>query len=284
MATYRLPAAQGNGYTLMGSPTVVATIGSPVANSEIAARLLDVAPDGTETLVDRQLYRPQVGTSRQVFQLHPGGHLFAAGHVPKLELLPKDAGGGSLNSYGRPANGQGDVTISNLDLRLPVLEGPGAAGGQVEAAQPLPLPCGQAIAPQYSSASYVRATLGTGKVKRKGRALKVPVDSAPNGTPCQVQIKVLGKKKKAKKGKRSASQTKKKHKKKGKRVLGKGTATIAAGQSGVGEDQALEERCSKPSRQAQARGHDRRPRRQHRPERQGEGWRNKKAKKHKKRK
>ena len=132
VATYRLPAAAGSGFTLMGSPTVVATIGSPVANSEIAARLLDVAPDGTETLVDRQLYRPQVGTSRQVFQLHPGGHLFAAGHVPKLELLPKDAGGANLNSYGRPANGQGDVTISNLDLRLPVLEGPGAAGGQVE--------------------------------------------------------------------------------------------------------------------------------------------------------
>ena len=232
MATYRLPAAAGSGFTLMGSPTVVATIGSPVANSEIAARLLDVAPDGTETLVDRQLYRPQVGTSRQVFQLHPGGHLFAAGHVPKLELLPKDAGGANLNSYGRPANGQGDVTISNLDLRLPVLDGPGAAGGQVEAAQPLPLPCGQAIAPQYSSASYVRATLGTGKLKRKGKSVKVPVDSAPGSQPCQVQIKLLGKKSK-KKGKKGTAAAKKKKKGKKKRVLGKATATIAGGQSGI---------------------------------------------------
>jgi hypothetical protein len=230
VATYRLPAAQGNGFTLMGSPTVVATIGSPVANSELAARLLDVAPDGTETLVDRQLYRPQVGTSRQVFQLHPGGHLFAAGHVPKLELLPKDAGGGNLNSYGRPANGQGDVTTSNLDLRLPVLDSPGAAGGQVTAAPPLPLSCGQAIAPQYSSASYVRATLGAGKVTRKGRKVKVPVDSAPGSQPCSVQVKLLGKK--PKKSKRSVSAAKKKKTKK-KRVLGKGTATIAGGQSGV---------------------------------------------------
>jgi dienelactone hydrolase len=234
VATYRLPAATGSGFTLMGSPTVVATIGSPVANSELAARLLDVAPDGTETLVDRQLYRPQVGSSRQVFQLHPSGHLFVAGHVAKLELLPKDAGGSALNSYGRPANGQGDVTVSNLDLRLPVLEGPGAAGGQVVASPALPLPCGQAIAQQYSSASFVRATLGAGKLKRKGRSLKVPVDSAPGSQACKVQIKLVGKRSKAKKnkGKRSVSVAKKKKGKK-KRVLGKATATIAGGQSGI---------------------------------------------------
>jgi predicted acyl esterase len=234
VATYRLPAAAGSGYTLMGSPTIVATIASPVANSEMAARLLDVDPStGEEILVDRQLFRPAVGTARQVFQLHPSGHLFAPGHVAKLELLPKDAGGGTLNSYGRAANGQGDITVSNLDLRLPVLEGPGAAGGQVGAAAALPLPCGAEIAPQFSSSAFVRATLGAGKVKRKGRTLKVPVDSAPSGSPCQVSLKVLGKRHKTKKGKRSAVEAKKKHKKKGKRVLGKGTATIAAGQSGV---------------------------------------------------
>ena len=233
VATYRLPAAAGNGYTLMGSPTVLATISSPAANSELAARLLDVGPDGDETLVDRQLYRPAVGTARQLFQLHPSGHLFAPGHVAKLELLPKDAGGSSLSNYGRPANEQGDITVSKLDLRLPVLEGPGAPGGQVVAAPALPLPCGSEIAPQFSSSDFVRATLGEGKVKRKGRTLRVPVDSAPSGGPCQVKVKVLGKRKKPKKGKRSASEAKKKHKKKGKRVLGKGKATIAAGQSGV---------------------------------------------------
>ena len=233
VATYRLPAAAGNGYTLMGLPTVLATIASPVANSELAARLLDVAPDGTETLVDRQLYRPQIGTSRQVFQLHPSGHLFGAGHVAKLELLPKDAGGGTLNSYGRPANGQGDITVSKLDLRLPVLEGPGGAAGQVVASPALPLPCGAAIAEQYSSSDFVRATLGAGKVMRKGRTLKVPIDSAPSGDSCQVSLKVLGKRKKPKKGKRSAIEAKKKNKKKGKRVLGTGKATIAAGQSGL---------------------------------------------------
>jgi hypothetical protein len=222
VATYRLPAAAGSGYTLLGSPTVVAKIANPAANSEVAARLLDVDPSGTETLVARQLYRPQIGTARQVFQLHPSGHLFAPGHVAKLELLPKDAGGGSLNSYGRPANGQGDITVSNLDLRLPVADAPGAAGGQVGAAPALPLPCGMAIATQFSSVSYVRATLGTGKVAIKGKKAKVPVDSAPGSSPCQVQVKLLG----SGKGRASAAKKKKKG-----GSLGKGGATIAGGQS-----------------------------------------------------
>jgi dienelactone hydrolase len=226
VASYRLPAATGSGYTLMGSPTVVATIASPVANSELAARLLDVAPDGTETLVDRQLYRPQVGTVRQVFQLHPSGHLFAAGHVAKLELLPRDAGGSDLSNYGRPANGQGEITVSNLDLRLPVLEGPGAAAGQVGAAPALPLPCGSAIAQQYSSSDYVRATLGKGKVKAKGRKAFVPVDSAPGANPCRTKVTLLkaraGTKKKGRVAKKKGKKTK---------VLGRGTATIAGGQS-----------------------------------------------------
>jgi hypothetical protein len=230
VATYRAAAAGGDGYTLMGSATVVATIASPGANSELAARLLDVAPDGTETLVARQLYRPAVGTARQVFQLHPSGHRFAAGHVAKLELLPQDAGGSSFSNYGRPSNDQADITISNLDFRMPVLEGPGAAAGQVTALPALSLPCGAEIAPQFSSSEYVRATLGAGKAKRKGRTLKVPVDSAPSGGPCRVQVKVLGKRTKPNQGKRSADAAKKK---KGKRVLGKGTGTIAAGQSSV---------------------------------------------------
>jgi hypothetical protein len=222
VATYRLPAAGGSGYTLLGSPTVLATINNPAANSEVAARLLDVDPSGTETLVARQLYRPQIGKARQVVQLHPSGHLFAPGHVAKLELLPKDAGGGSLNSYGRPANGQGDITVSNLDLRLPVADAPGAAGGQVGAAPALPLPCGMAIASQFSSVSYVRATLGAGKVAIKGKKAKVPVDSAPGSNPCQVQVKLLG----SGKGRTSAAKKKKKG-----GSLGKGSATIAGGQS-----------------------------------------------------
>jgi hypothetical protein len=224
VATYRLPAAAGSGYTLMGSPTVVATINSPTANSEVAARLLDVDPAGTETLVDRQLFRPVVGSARQVFQLHPSGHTFAPGHIAKLELLPNDAGG-LLGGYGRAANGQGQVTVSGLSLRLPTLDGPGAAAGQVKTASALPLPCGAAIAPQFSSVSYLRASLGEGKLRFKGRKGKVPVDSAPGPNACLVQLKLLGS------GKGTVGRSaKKKHKKK-KSVLGRGSATIPGGQS-----------------------------------------------------
>jgi dienelactone hydrolase len=232
VATYRLPVATGSGFTLMGSPTVEAKIDSPTANSEVAARLLDVDPSGTETLVDRQLFRPAVGSAKQVFQLHPTGHLFAAGHFAKLELLPGDSHGNLIGGYGRAANGQGQVTISDLSLRLPTLEGPGGGGGQVKAASPLALPCGAAIAQQYSSTSYVRATLGAGKLKRKGRSVKVPVDAAPSGDSCKVQIRLIDKRQKRKKHKRSVDSAKKKKNKKV-RVLGKGTGTIAAGQSGT---------------------------------------------------
>ena len=51
--------------------------------------------------------------------------------MPKLELLAADADGAALANYGRPSNGQQPVTVSKLELRLPVVERPGAAGGLV---------------------------------------------------------------------------------------------------------------------------------------------------------
>jgi hypothetical protein len=142
VANYRLPAATGSGYTLMGSPTVIADINSLGPTSQVAARLLDVAPDGKETLVARALYRPEVNSdlnpTRQVFQLHPVGWKFAAGHVPKLELLADDA------PYGRVSNGQLPVTISNLELRLPVLDAPN--GTTIRKPAPKFLPPGYALA------------------------------------------------------------------------------------------------------------------------------------------
>ena len=111
-ATYRLPVATGTGYTLMGSPTVVAEFKLTDSSSQVAARLLDVGPDGKETLVDRGLWRPKTdpGFVEQVFQLHPNGWHFDAGHIAKLELLPNDA------PYGRASNGQKVVKVRNLPL------------------------------------------------------------------------------------------------------------------------------------------------------------------------
>jgi predicted acyl esterase len=118
-ASYRLPAATGEGYTLLGAPTVVADLRLTGAFPTLALRLLDVAPDGTQTLVARGLYRPSAD-GRQVFQLHPGAWRFVAGHVARLELLGRDA------PYGRASNGTFTVDVRSLELRLPVRERRGA--------------------------------------------------------------------------------------------------------------------------------------------------------------
>jgi dienelactone hydrolase len=144
-ASYRLGPAPAGGFTTLGSPTVVAHINSPGPFSQVAARLLDVAPDGTETLVARGTYRPEVSSgtaaTRQVFQLHPVGWRFEQGHVAKLELLPQDA------PYTRVSNGQLPVSVSNLELRLPVLEAP--RGTLIQTPAPKVLPPGYALAADF---------------------------------------------------------------------------------------------------------------------------------------
>ncbi len=142
-ADYSLAPAPAGGYTLMGSPTIIADIQSPSPNSEIAARLLDVSPEGNESLVARGVYRPVGGSQEMVFQLHAQGYQFAAGHVAKLELLPSDF------PYARYSNLQANVTVKNLELRLPVTEQPGSLGGLVQTPAPKVVPPGYTLAAEY---------------------------------------------------------------------------------------------------------------------------------------
>jgi hypothetical protein len=185
-ASYRLPEAPAGGFTLIGSPTIVADVNSVGPNSQLAARLVDIAPSGDATLVARGLYRPEVnpGTepTRQVFQLHPNGWRFEEGHVAKLELLAADA------PYGRASNGQAPITVSDLELRLPTLESP---GGIVSEPAPKVLPEGYALAGDY-----------------------LPAVGEPGGEPA-VGGKAKGKRKKKRRGsKRRGKRCKKKKKKK----------------------------------------------------------------------
>jgi hypothetical protein len=169
VASYRLPAAPSGGFTLIGSPTIVADIATIGSNSELAARLLDVSPAGTETLVARALLRPGSGGAGTVFQLHPQGYRFAPGDVPKLELLPSDP------PYARPANAQTPITVSNLELRLPVLEPPGSLGGVVAPPAPKVVPPGYQLA-----ADYRRSCVAAGSCCAPG----VPKASGPHaGSP-----------------------------------------------------------------------------------------------------
>jgi predicted acyl esterase len=188
-ATYRSDPVPVGGYTLMGSPTMVADITSPGSNSQIAARLLDVNPStNTQLLVARGLWRPAIGASAvtQVFQLHPSGYTFAAGHVVKLELLPKDS------PYGRTSNGQQNVTIANMELRLPVVEEPGALSGLVQAPAAKFVPAGYTLAldnqqagfPRPKGATPIRASLVVAYVPctSPNRTHAAPL-SAPSCTP-----------------------------------------------------------------------------------------------------
>jgi ABC-2 type transport system ATP-binding protein len=119
-ATYKLAAAPRHGYTLLGAPTIIASLGvqgSPGA-AQIAGRLWDVAPGGaSQTLVARGLFRP-TARGRYVWQLNANGWRFARGHVPKLELLGEDP------PYARPSNGNFTIAVDRLALRLPVLNQP----------------------------------------------------------------------------------------------------------------------------------------------------------------
>lgn len=110
-ATYTMSSP---GFTLMGLPTVTATVKTLGPFGEIAARLWDVLPDGQQRLVSRGVYRlgeNQGGTI--AFQLHGNGYEFAAGDTVKLELLGRDA------PYYRASNGAFSVEVSGLSVSLP---------------------------------------------------------------------------------------------------------------------------------------------------------------------
>jgi hypothetical protein len=112
--TSTVPAGP-NGFTLIGAARVTATFSTP-AGSQVAARLLDVGPDGTARLVARGVWMPEPGSSQQSFELPPSAWRFEPGHTARLELLPADPG------YDQVLATQGPVDVSGLVLRLPVLE------------------------------------------------------------------------------------------------------------------------------------------------------------------
>jgi dienelactone hydrolase len=175
-ANYRL-AVPAPGFTLLGSPTVIADLGTTGTDSELAARLLDVRPDGKERLVARGLLRPGSGGDDFVFQLHPQGYRFAGGDTVKLELLPADA------PYSRPSNLQAPITVSDLELRLPVREQPGELGGLVQA----PAPPGRQPAQPISNPSLPKGIAGVaGRLLVGRQAARVPLRCA--GGPCSGAI------------------------------------------------------------------------------------------------
>lgn len=175
-ANYRL-AVPAPGFTLLGSPTVIADLATTGADSSLAARLLDVLPDGKERLVARGLLRPGDGGDDVIFQLHPQGYRFPGGDTVKLELLPADP------PYSRPSNLQAPITVTDLELRLPVREQPGELGGLVQT----PAAPGRTAAPQGGGGKPAVGIAGlAGRLLAGNRTVRAPLRCA--GGPCQGQV------------------------------------------------------------------------------------------------
>jgi predicted acyl esterase len=102
------------GFTLLGLPTVTASIKTIGPFGELASRLWDVLPSGEQRLISRGVYRlneNQTGTI--TFQLHGNGYEFAKGDTVKLQLLGRDA------PYYRASNGTFSIEVTNLTVSLP---------------------------------------------------------------------------------------------------------------------------------------------------------------------
>jgi pimeloyl-ACP methyl ester carboxylesterase len=100
-------------FTLLGFPTVRASIVTRGSGGMIAARLWDVA-GGRQTLVARGVYRlTDNQKGRIVFQLFGNGWRFAKGHRAKLELL------GSDPNFVRTSNFAFNVRVSRIGVELP---------------------------------------------------------------------------------------------------------------------------------------------------------------------
>jgi fermentation-respiration switch protein FrsA (DUF1100 family) len=116
-ATYTYTTSSG--FTMLGLPTVTATIQTVGDFGELDSMLFDVAPDGNERLISRGAYRLTDNQSGQVtFQLHGNGYAFPPGDTVKLELLGND------NPYLRASNDTGfSVQVSNVTVSLPTASG-----------------------------------------------------------------------------------------------------------------------------------------------------------------
>ena len=123
-ACVALPAARAAGtavvqrtvtkpFTMLGFPTVRASIKTRGRGGMIAARVWDVA-NGRQTLVARGIYRLEDNQKgRIVFQLFGNGWRFERGHRAKLELVGSDPG------FMRPSNLAFSVRASKLSVELP---------------------------------------------------------------------------------------------------------------------------------------------------------------------
>jgi pimeloyl-ACP methyl ester carboxylesterase len=113
------------GFTMLGLPTVTATVSTKGDFGQLDAILWEVSPTGDkQRLVDFGVYRLTPNQKgRIVFQLQGNGYEFTKGSTIKLELR-----GRTPNLY-RPSNGTFSVKLSNVVVALPTRDKPSAKRG-----------------------------------------------------------------------------------------------------------------------------------------------------------
>ena len=139
---------------MIGSPLIQAKIAITGPFPELAGRLFDVAPDGTQTLVARNVYRPADGDTSLLWQLNANAWRFAPGHHPRLEILGRDV------PYARASNGQFSIDVSDVSITLPTRE---TKGNGITTAKPPPLPRGARRAPALPSKAKAKKKRHTKK-------------------------------------------------------------------------------------------------------------------------
>jgi len=114
VATYSRTVGQG--FTMLGLPTITTNVSTTGQYGQIDARLWDISPEGTQLLVSRGAYSLNNAESGQIsFQLHGNGYRFAAGHTVQLELLGRDP------PYYQAGSLPFTVNTSKLTVALPTL-------------------------------------------------------------------------------------------------------------------------------------------------------------------
>ena len=114
VATYLAPVEDN--WTMVGLPHLRFSFQTAAPDLELNSRLWDVAPDGTQTLVDRGAYRSvgEAGGAVADYELFGNAWRFEAGHRLMLEIVQDDS------TYLRRDNFPSTATISDLTLSIPV--------------------------------------------------------------------------------------------------------------------------------------------------------------------
>ncbi len=103
-------------FTLLGLPRLELSFRAAAPDVQLNSRLWDVAPDGTQTLIDRGAYRalnPDPSGARAVYELFGNAWRLRAGHRLRLEVLQSDA------PYLRTSNFASGATVDAVRLDLP---------------------------------------------------------------------------------------------------------------------------------------------------------------------